>query len=279
MTVAVILVIGLPGAGKSTLCKQLQQSHALHRNLVRMSGKDPVTIRWISFDKIEKEDFGNVQDSEFDAIRWKTARAHVQQMVSELRESAPESTSLEVVLLDDNFYYNSMRKKFKPNGIIFVNRPVSECIASNQQDRESGSVPDSVIDRMALLFEIPLDTINCSLLTASGDPDIIVKEVVDAEDFWFLSIQSAVVSTIATSLDPIPPTSREIAINTCEINLRKCVSLIAQSKRISPESMREISKLKSQCLAAFKQNIARTTDVDFLEAVLDNFSQAIIRLA
>ena len=108
-----VLVCGLPAAGKTTLVKQLVATRNTSSSLVyeRMSFDDLYYEHQVSGIGISSK------PSEFDGGTWKTSQ---QEMVRRASERLQEHASTEtdglkrqlVLLVDDNFPYRSQRKRY-----------------------------------------------------------------------------------------------------------------------------------------------------------------------
>lgn len=81
-----VLLVGIPGAGKSTIARAIKDSL--------------VDAEVIEFDQVELELNGGTFSSE----KWQASR-------EQSMKRAKESTA-NYVILDDNFYYRSMRKPY-----------------------------------------------------------------------------------------------------------------------------------------------------------------------
>jgi tRNA uridine 5-carbamoylmethylation protein Kti12 len=170
-----------------------------------------------------------------------------------------------VVLLDDNFYYKSMRKRFRPDAIIHLNTPIDVCFLRNRT--RSSDVPDHVIEQMALQLEVPKDGVDHPVLFVdpypSEDIEALADRILAIKSFWERSIQSKPHS-VAECMNHI--TLRDQVLNTMETRLRKCVSEIASKNVLDKAMNRKISELKREIMRNFKYQY---TTVDNHEGLLD----------
>lgn len=103
-----VLVCGLPAAGKTTLVKRLVNNGSTASRLYER----------ISFDDIYEHAAANDEDREFDPDKWKASQQAMVLRVTERLEQQSattrekETTQQLVLLVDDNFQYRSLRKRF-----------------------------------------------------------------------------------------------------------------------------------------------------------------------
>ena len=276
MTIAVVCLMGLPGAGKSSLVRQLHSSKILFDRLRRLTNSSSLMIEFISFDEIER---GGVSrnDYQFSAPAWQQSRLIARDRISRIRSEFSDSSSIErLILLDDNFFYKSMRKQFRPNGVIFLNRAVDDCMKFNAQ--RDFSIPARIIESMALSMEFPEPTANCPVLTICPSLDESVEElsqiVESSEDFWIEVMRSATQPVVPSESRDL--TTRELLLNDCESRLRKCVSLVASKVRLSKEGMKRISELKSEAMLNCKSMLTSDTraeaGTEFTDSLIFKFS-------
>ncbi|MES1919673.1 hypothetical protein MHBO_001462 [Bonamia ostreae] len=177
MSKLVILLIGIPGAGKTSLANKIK-SQIKNFDLCRID--ETVNVKIISYDSIEKElmaqnkfqpnfyqnlnsqKFSNKIDSsilnkpksnknnDFSKI-WKQTRKKAFEMFKNLN-----STSKNIIILDDNFYLFSMRKPFirycavtkTPLILIYLKTDFKTAKIRNELRTETESVPEDIIDKM-----------------------------------------------------------------------------------------------------------------------------------
>lgn len=279
----VVCVMGLPASGKTTLCENLRESDSLRVRLSRMivQAHNDFLIEVVHFDDIESEMRAMCEpcEGEFNANVWKNARLRARTLVEEFR-SNPDEEACRLILLDDNFYYKSMRKAFRPDGVIFLDTHKSVCHARNES-RSAGRVPDHVIDTMSNLLEIP-DPRSVPTLTIGRDvTSSPLNVVVAAEDFWGAVLCNRDVTRIS---NPIinALSSYESLVNQCERDLRKCVSAYVINRRNMDRSDRDqLTNIKRQYMMDLKRRLAdMPSDVDsgrlVVEDVCSEFTAYII---
>ncbi|EEY69417.1 uncharacterized protein PITG_05651 [Phytophthora infestans T30-4] len=126
-----VLMSGLPGAGKTTLVKHLVASSTTLSRLYER----------ISFDDLYEQ--MATSTVEFDPDQWNASQL--------------------VLLVDDNFQYRSQRKRFYQLAveqtcgfaILFVNTPTEICRERNAGRNKKTRVPDEVFQRTEAAFEPP----------------------------------------------------------------------------------------------------------------------------
>ena len=274
MTVAVVCVMGLPGAGKSTQSRALCVDRDLERVIGRHNSTRNVHLTMVSFDEVEARRRTG-EGTSFDPEAWRSARIEVAETIQHLRiDSGMDETKLHVVLLDDNFYYGSMRKRFRPNGIIFIDRSLDECKSINSARPKP--VPAAIIERMALTIEIPESSVSQPVLTLrpSQDHDVsdLVQFVRQADDFWFQVGNSAIHSKVHGLTGPRALTFREELLNECEKKLRNCVSQVASKSPLKQADVKEISRLKADHLSEVKQLLSLNPVNELADDIIDSLT-------
>ncbi|KAG6590682.1 L-seryl-tRNA(Sec) kinase [Phytophthora cinnamomi] len=161
-----VLVCGLPAAGKTTLVKHLVNTGNTASRLYER----------ISFDDVYEEMVGNDGDgkaSEFNPGKWKESQqamvARVTERLEDQSASASDNGTTQqlVLLVDDNFQYRSQRKRFfhlaaQLNcgfAVLYVNVSTEICRERNNArglgGRAGVHVPGEVFERMTTAFEAP----------------------------------------------------------------------------------------------------------------------------
>jgi len=149
----VLLLVGLPGVGKSTLCEQLRaEFEALDLH-----------VRTFSFDEEEdrvlvESGAAGAKPPTFDPDAWRRARRNVYERVA---SEVPNASARSVLLLDDNFYLRSMRKPYfalaRERGLSYVQLAVrcADFRGRNAARAGRARVPDFVLEHMEEVMEWP----------------------------------------------------------------------------------------------------------------------------
>ncbi|KAF6208078.1 hypothetical protein GE061_016528 [Apolygus lucorum] len=144
MVVSLLCLVGIPGSGKTTVSRAIE-------NYVQDRCGNAIVVEYDS----------HINDNVYERGEWKTSRinllAKVEKIVKELAETERKS----VVILDDNFYYRSMRydvykmsKKLNLGfGQVFLDVPLDVCIRRNQSRKDPLST--ETIVKMKALLEPP----------------------------------------------------------------------------------------------------------------------------
>lgn len=289
---ALVALVGLPGAGKSTVCKKfkryienkclVQPVHVIHvcyDDLIPLSAQEKFFQLKISASQNEtyrttKEPSNTKADLEnLEQTNWKTARRDVylkvEQLVDCLKSGSLETGVIDfftlsnnvikketqhVILLDDNFYYRSMRYEYfqlaRKYSIGFCELYV-ECsadVAVRQNLQRDGQVPSEVIEAMKVKLEPPLpdehswESTSCTLQTTAF-PD-------------FSCIWDMILQCLKTPVLPLVDRSSEIAearmlcsssvAHQADIYLRSIVGQVIKERRhgsnVTPRELSEFSR-------------------------------------
>ncbi|ETO78131.1 hypothetical protein F444_06790 [Phytophthora nicotianae P1976] len=185
-----VLVSGLPAAGKTTLAKHLAAHSSTPSRLYERISFDDL------YDQMASEDTSS-KPAEFDPEQWKVCQrdmvVRVTRRLEELKASdtSKAATPQLVLLVDDNFQYRSQRKRFfqlstELNcgfGLVYVNVSGDICRERNASRNKGARVPDETFQRMVTVFEPPNGDQNpwevntCELTSSSDVSDI--EELMD----------------------------------------------------------------------------------------------------
>lgn len=144
MSVSLLCLIGLPGSGKTILAESLKTYFA----------ENGVNAECIEYDM-------HIEEIHCTDGEWKRQRHELLESVRRVAGEFKKSAGKSVIVLDDNFYYRSMRyevyriaKEFRLGfGQIFLNLPYDLCCSRNSSRPKP--VPSEVMSRMKSLFEPP----------------------------------------------------------------------------------------------------------------------------
>lgn len=157
--VCIVVTVGLPASGKSAACRALLAASAVRTDVrVEHVEFDAHLSDW-SFDNDDSDD-GHA------AGAWKAARARLAESVETRVVAAESDEALLVLLVDDNMYYESMRRPYwhmaRAHGAAFAilecdSGDLDACLRRNAlRDEGTGRrVPDDVVRRMAARLEPP----------------------------------------------------------------------------------------------------------------------------
>lgn len=147
-----VILCGLPAAGKSTLtsriCEKLSSTFG---------------FRTVCFDDSLEQLVSASVEGAFSSEVWHESRARSYQQVHEALLSKPTAERREVIVVDDNMHYRSMRKPLLRLAldaraavlVVHVWAPVSVCIARNATRTGSARVDEGIIRRMHERLQTP----------------------------------------------------------------------------------------------------------------------------
>jgi tRNA uridine 5-carbamoylmethylation protein Kti12 len=216
--ICLFLVCGIPGSGKSSLCQSF-----LSRAAATATTIEPVIDVWyLSFDAAETSlkttatatattntTTTTSAPTSFDPSLWKNARTIIEEFVDSFL-SCPDSPPAfdpkymqrctipiptlsfpeihknkikTMLILDDNFYYKSMRRVFQRMsrryqscyGELVVTVPLEVALRRNSQRKGTNRVPNEILERMASRFEA-MSVADISTVTVVNDADIFKNE-------------------------------------------------------------------------------------------------------
>jgi len=151
-----LVLCGLPGAGKSTLAKSLAHTGDA-------CGMRVTCIHFDDWMHVGQEGTGRDGGGPpvFDPVVWKSAR-------SLCMEAAAEALgrNSDVVILDDTMHYTSMRlrcwklarERASMYCQVYVDCPLEECLARNAGRSAVCRMPEAVMERMGRIFEAPRES-------------------------------------------------------------------------------------------------------------------------
>uniref|UniRef100_A0A0A9XV27 L-seryl-tRNA(Sec) kinase n=1 Tax=Lygus hesperus TaxID=30085 RepID=A0A0A9XV27_LYGHE len=167
MAVSLLCLVGIPGSGKTTVARAIE-------NYVKGRSGNVVVIEYDS----------HIDNNVFARGEWKDSRIHLLGKVEKIAEELTKTERKSVVILDDNFYYRSMRydvykiaKKFNLGfGQIFLDVPLEVCIRRNMS--RTKPLNSETINKMKALLEPPEPSRNSweaySVIFSSDGPNLEV---------------------------------------------------------------------------------------------------------
>ncbi|KAH8238373.1 hypothetical protein KR032_005226 [Drosophila birchii] len=184
--ICLLALIGLPGAGKSTLCTWLlgQQAALRADHLVHLCYDDYLDARSTSSELPYREQRAAIF-------------ALLKEIISAIREGSAWPSQVHrttggssccsygdyLILCDDNFYYRSMRHKLHrlcrdagyAFGQIHIASSLDSCLRANARRSGDECVPDAVVREMHERMEPPgSEAWECNRLTVtSADPEVV----------------------------------------------------------------------------------------------------------
>ena len=274
MKLKFIVIIGLPGSGKSSLCEKITKSlqsrnqiHAVHLEFDRH-----VCVETSKF-RQSRLDFLNSVENSID-IFLKTLKLNFPLLDDKEKEQQADQSKDEFILLfDDNMYYRSMRyevlkiaRRFHcpPDvlvqfGVIYLKVDKNSCLQRNsERANPSSRVPDHVINEMNEKIEEPGDLFenesNTLVLTDDDGHNLDISKCLSFFDkLPFVESQDEI-DRRNIEMEQMKERSRVETSNDifhqCEIYLRKIVG----------EELRKMSdKEKTKQMSASLQQIKKKT--------------------
>lgn len=245
---ALILLIGVPGSGKTYLCRELE---------AKLGNEVCVTF---SYDDIFNDDgfMKNVWGDEYaDGSMLKlygldkSTNAHSERKRCENRireflkvQLSAKDTVPPVIVVDDIFYLKSMRKPFRkmsamyhlPYLVVFVDVPLAKALTQNMQRPVKNRIPESTIRKIYQQMELPSkDDDDDSFIVYRSTNDL--KSLVEYIDrirwktnLWYTSNNA---NLTISEKQKERSSNDEKRWMKLEIDLRKCVSEVIKEKDIS----------------------------------------------
>ncbi|OQR98638.1 hypothetical protein ACHHYP_08354 [Achlya hypogyna] len=285
---AVVLLVGLPGAGKSTLSRQL----------VAALGST-YEVHYICFDEafLEQRATGEVDVGEFQPQQWKDAVAAIYCRVDAALAGAAargvgQKEKLQAFLLDDNMYYRSMRKKYwqlcrQRFGQIYVNTARGICRARNSQ--RPNPVPEAVIMRMEALLQPPHPSLHSwearfievdlslhSSASLRNAPALAAATALIRDALAHPVVATTAESCIKEKQEESRASNAASVVHRADLALRQLVGHLLRDTRKSgrvsiAELARRLSATKDAALQRYREEPVQATGEDAVDAIVADF--------
>jgi len=171
----IILVCGLPGVGKSSICRILLKKlsdivSSLNGCLAHVEFDDIFRRLQTSSEAYSSHMTSSISSETFDSILWKHSRRiafeYVENLIKDLSpapSTQPSQFDCHFIIVDDNFFYKSMRVPFfrlaQKYGcrymLLYITASLERILTNNRKRPPDRRVPDSIIREMSRKFEKP----------------------------------------------------------------------------------------------------------------------------
>ncbi|KAI8034702.1 L-seryl-tRNA(Sec) kinase [Drosophila gunungcola] len=163
--ICLVALVGLPGAGKTSLCTWLlaQRAAIRVRHIVHLCYDDFLDVRSLGQPNYreQREHIFNVLEQLISAIQEDTDWPPQVQRTSSSGDRSSGRSHL--ILCDDNFYYRSMRHKLQQlcrnvgcvYGQIHMATSLDSCLRANSTRSDASRVPEDVVRQMNERLEPP----------------------------------------------------------------------------------------------------------------------------
>lgn len=277
---ALVLVMGVPGSGKSALC----------RWLLEVLGNQNCSV--FSFDEIFRDDgFLDYIWPESDnfasllglygingGLSLKEERKRCENLIrEELRKRCESNEQYDrIVLVDDIFYLRSMRRPFERIakrfglhfGIIYVNVSLDTAIKQNEQRRGASKIPKETIHKIYRKIEMPRTNESLFLYGPNSSKEEVL---IFLKSLYKLKQQksSRLEGKVNKNCGNLSQNAGNDIWRKLELDLRKCVGeLIKEHNGILSTTKSKFPKAKKNIVAIFRrENIIQWNHVD-LKATL-----------
>jgi len=247
-TILILLLVGLPASGKSCFARKLCEKIKSDDN------KKTTSVYHIEYDSIvesiayqkkkkaeendRKEKFTSMNNNDDEKTNeyllesWRESRqVALDQLRSYLEEEeASISSSLKIIIIDDNMHLRSMRKSIYKQcqdyiivssssskkeksvylGIIYINTPLSICIQQNQTRPKNRLIPTPIIENMSFKLEPPDPS------KASWEKNFIVVDTTTTnsiDEIIDTKVYNDWIPSLLKNSSPIPLSLKEEEVN------------------------------------------------------------------
>uniref|UniRef100_A0A0N5AJQ5 L-seryl-tRNA(Sec) kinase n=1 Tax=Syphacia muris TaxID=451379 RepID=A0A0N5AJQ5_9BILA len=218
---ALILVMGIPGSGKTTLSTKLEVMTNFCHHQMKREGKFSVPP--------------------YESILW--------------------SISNSFIIVDDIFYLRSMRRPFERMArahslcyiIIFVDETLEIALQRNKGRPPKVFIPEKTIHRIYEEMDIPTENTENFIRFSSSDElnDLITKIQCIFSTFKKRNCHKLVETS------PQDTASKDDTLQNLEKEMRKCISELVRGSK-SKDLARNLGKVKKEIMSEFRRNNLKT---------------------
>jgi len=277
---SLVILIGLPGSGKSTFAKILQE---------KLKGNCVVHFEYDQLIPLEQQkQFASEKSSDTAAQSWKQERKFILDNIdnylngNQVLTFKPTSINRErdshVLIIDDNNYYGSMRHEYyqiaRKHQIgfcqFYLNAEIELAKSLNESRDESKRIPEEVIEKMAEKLETP-DPLKNSWEQFSFQ--IPVKNIESLKDYLEMSA-NMIEMTLKNPVKPLEDKTEEkekdrakctaSVIHQADKCLRKIVSdKICEIRKSDENQKKEDIQIKAKHFNAKKDELLEDLKTGF----------------
>ena len=261
----IILIGGIPGIGKSFLSNNICEIY-----------KDLCQIKYLNFDKVEninKDNYLQYQQMRDDYL------LKIKDILDDIENIVNNNNKSTLVILDDNFFLKSMRKKiynslmdkiielnsdsnFKFYYLEILMKPfdLNYCLKMNNLREKNSQIPENIIINMNNIFEYKSPHVNNSqilILDIKNEESInndIIKEIFNNKEKYIINNNNKNNFEIKEKII-IEKNEKAKLIDGIEDIIRKEVNLILKSNDENKNKGKEISKYKKEYMKIIYNNI------------------------
>lgn len=241
---ALVLLMGIPGSGKTYLCKKLKAE--LGDEICATFSYDDIFNDDGFMEYVWGKEYANESIIQlYGLVENTNARSERKRCENRIREFLKAQLSVEytvppVIVVDDIFYLKSMRRPFRrmstmyhlPYVVVFVDVPLATALTRNMQRPTKCRIPESTIRKIHQQMELPTKDDGSLIIYHSTDDFKSLTEYIDRirwkRNQWYTSNN---VGLIISEKDEKRSSNDEKWMKL-EIDLRRCVSELIREKNI-----------------------------------------------
>eukprot|EP00892_Ulva_mutabilis_P009820 jgi/Ulvmu1/720/UM010_0092.1 len=282
----VLLLIGLPGSGKSTFARWLN-AHLTSSN---------TEVHHVEYDLVWRHYMHAHSVSYFNPQAWKSARTEAHKQVQQVAQDMSSRGVSGFIVVDDNMFYRSMRKQVfllaRQSRCAFVQlyleTQLADALASNETRPASTQVHASVIERMSGALQQP-DEKRCPWEAATVAVEgplrpercecIGQDTLIQLSQFWHQRLQPAADAGQPQAQVSAAGSQGQAAGRSLHHELDLATRRVLQQictggRRPRPESIRRLNRIRRGMLAASRRLPHQELEASWLRTAADYASVA-----